>query len=70
MDVPSGLDICAHCGRLLPAESVRRALEAIGDEYIPPGTQLLCPRYDPQEEACPEDLDAADAQLSAFWRFT
>jgi hypothetical protein len=70
MDVPPGLDTCAHCGRRLPAESVCLALEAIGTEYIPPGTQLFCPRYNPQEETCPEEPDAADAELPAFWRFT
>jgi hypothetical protein len=64
------IDTCAHCGRLLPEESVRLALEEIGEDYIPAGTRLYCPRYNPQQETCGEEPDAADALLPAYWCFT
>lgn len=65
-----GIDTCAQCGRLLPEESVRLALEEIGEEYIPAGTQLYCPRYNPQQGTCAGEPDAAEALLPAYWRLT
>jgi hypothetical protein len=62
------LDTCAHCGRRLSPESVRLALEDIGEEYIPAGTRLYCPRYQPEQQTCAED--SADASLPAYWQFT